>query len=646
MKNLFALFITSVLISLHANVVAANKEFIALCYHDVQDRIEQTISNDVMAVSTAELISHFSWLKENGYHVVSLDDVLQAKAGGKSLPDKAVLLTFDDGYESFYSRIYPLLKLFNYPAVYALVGKWMDQPPGSQVAYGRAQVPREAFLNWTQVKEMADSGLVEIASHSYDLHRGILANPQQNTQPAAITRIYDGAKYESDQQYTKRIREDLRKSIAVIENNTGYRPRAIVWPYGSYSSLSDAIAKEEGLEIGLSLDSDVNHLDSLLTIKRILVGHKAKLKDVVWKVHHPKLEENIRVAHVDLDYVFDPDPSQQEKNLGFLLDRIKELEINTVYLQAYADPQGNGLVREVYFPNRHLPMRADLFNRVAWQLRTRANVSVYAWMPVMAFDFGDAHPVMAHRVQSAHAEDVDQQAGYQRLSIFHTDVRKIILDVYEDLAKSSNFLGLLFHDDALLGDFEDNSPAALSVYQEKWGLPGSIEAIRAEPDLFKKWSQYKTEYLIDWTKELTARVKKYRPSIKTARNIYAEVVLNDDASTWFAQSLPAFLSAYNYTSVMAMPYMENASHPEKWLQGLVNKVKPFPDAMHKTVFELQSVDWRNQGKVDSVTLARQMSLLRNMGVLNYGYYPDDFIQQHPELETIRPAMSLSRYPYR
>ena len=61
------------------------------------------------------------------------------------------------------------------------------------------------------------------------------------------------------------------------------------------------------------------------------------------------------------------------------------MQPKSVYLQAYADPKGTGVAESVYFPNRHLPMRSDLFSRAAWQLNTRANVQVYAWMPVLAF---------------------------------------------------------------------------------------------------------------------------------------------------------------------------------------------------------------------------------------------------------------------
>ncbi|MBV5348279.1 poly-beta-1,6-N-acetyl-D-glucosamine N-deacetylase PgaB, partial [bacterium] len=75
-----------------------------------------------------------------------------------------------------------------------------------------------------------------------------------------------------------------------------------------------------------------------------------------------------------------------EKNLGDLLERIKNLGVNTVYLQAFADPDANGAADYVYFPNRNIPMRADLFNRVAWQISTRTQVKrIYAWMPMMAW---------------------------------------------------------------------------------------------------------------------------------------------------------------------------------------------------------------------------------------------------------------------
>ena len=100
-----------------------------------------------------------------------------------------MLLTFDDGYSSFYKLVFPLLRAYKYPATLAIVGSWMEQR--EKVMSGARQVERPRFRTLEQLKEIAASGLVEIASHSYDLHHGIPGNPQGNEMPAATTRAYD-----------------------------------------------------------------------------------------------------------------------------------------------------------------------------------------------------------------------------------------------------------------------------------------------------------------------------------------------------------------------------------------------------------------------------------------------------------------------
>ncbi len=630
-----------------AHAQPSSQRFITLSYHDVSDDAALSGTSSIMFIKSAELVSQFAWLREQGYQPVSMEQIIAARNGGTPLPDRAILLSFDDGYRSVYTRVFPLLKLFNYPAVIALVGKWMDVPAGEMVAYGDEQVPREYFLEWHEVNEMVSSGLVEVASHSYDLHRGISANPQGNSQPAAVTQRYDHAsgRYESEAQFKQRLRDDLTKSFNQIKKHTGRAPRVLVWPYGAYNQVTIDIATSVGMPYTMTLDSGGSHLSELSSIKRVLVKNNATLSDMVWDLQ-PWKEPPVRVAHVDLDYVYDDDPRQQEKNLGLLLDRIKSLQINTVYLQAYADPDGDGHADALYYPSRHLPMRADLFNRVAWQLRTRAGVSVYAWLPVLAYQFKDDHPLSAHYVKSVpHQHGVIPNDSYRRLSPFHPQVREVIGDIYEDLARQANFAGLLFHDDAYLSDFEDSSPWALQYYREELGMVDSIEQIRRDPLLLNKWSRGKTEALIKFTHYLRDRVKNYRSDIKTARNLYARVILQPGSETWFAQSLPLFVENYDYTAVMAMPYMEEAADADEWLASLVSHTIEQVGELSSVVFELQSIDWRNKKPIDSLEIARHMRLLQRKGVLNFGYYPDDFIRNHPLLDVIHPEFSLSNYPY-
>jgi biofilm PGA synthesis lipoprotein PgaB len=624
------------LIMLWAPAIAAQSNYLVLSYHDIVANVRE--HRDPDSIDVEQLAQQFAWLRGHGYVAISVSDIIAAQSGGKPLPEKAVLLTFDDGYRSVYTKVFPLLKLYNYPAVVAVVGSWLETAPDQTIDYGDIKLPRDNFVSWVELKEMADSGLVEVASHSYDLHRGVVANPQNNTQPAATTRRYDPAsgRYESDADYGKRIRADLERSASAIGRQMGKPPRAMVWPYGAYSMETNAIARAAGMPITFNLEDGLNPATFPLDrIRRTLLRYISDLGDFVSLITPPQRPPTQRIVHVDIDYIYDPDPAQQEKNLGLLLDRIKALGVNTVYLQAYADPDGDGAADALYFPNRHLPMRADLFNRVAWQLRTRTGARVYAWMPLLAFELPASHPVAAHRVVTADGGS----PGYPRLSPFDAEARRVIKEIYEDLAKSAPIAGLLFHDDATLSDFEDASPAALQVYARDWQLSGSIQAIRADAKAMKIWTDKKTAALTAFSLELAGVVRRYQPDIRTARNLYAATVMTPESQEWFAQTLPDFLAAYDYAALMAMPYMENAADPQLWLDTLFDRVAAIPGALDKTVFELQARDWRNNQPVASTVLARQIRALRLRGAHHIGYYPDDFLVDQPAITLIQPAMS-------
>jgi len=103
-------------------VTPVRPNLIVLAYHDVRDDVGLDADRDPDATSTDHLVAHFEWLKANGYHVVSFEQVKEASEGGRALPPDAVLLTFDDSLASFYTRVYPLLKAYNFPALQAVVG--------------------------------------------------------------------------------------------------------------------------------------------------------------------------------------------------------------------------------------------------------------------------------------------------------------------------------------------------------------------------------------------------------------------------------------------------------------------------------------------------------------------------------------------
>ena len=619
--------------------------FLALGYHDVEDDFAD---ERYLSVRTSALNDQMAWLYDNGYNAISVQQILDAHNGGKPLPNKAVLLSFDDGYSSFYTRVYPLLKAYNWPALWAPVGIWLDWPADKPVDFGGLPTERKRFATWEMVRALKDSPLVNIGAHTWDSHYGSQANPQGSNKPAVAHRLYDPKTrtYESEAAFNQRVEADVTKITNKITQVTGKPPVAWVWPYGASSGTTLSILRKHGYQMAFTLQVGLASVDDLSNIPRVLISGNPTIDEFANQVTHFEEQTSRRVMHVDLDYVYDTNAEQQRLNIDALIQRVHDMKATHVFLQAYADPAGDGTVKELYFPNRWLPMRADLFNFMSWQLQTRGGVKVYAWMPVLAFDLDKRIP----RVQSWSENGVSRAPDqYQRLSPWNATARQQITDIYQDLASYTSFHGILFHDDALLSDFEDASPDALAAYKAA-GLGNSIAAIRNTPIQRQAWSRYKSQYLIDFTKHLTKTVRDVRgPQVKTARNIYAMPILDPKSEEWFAQNLSDFIKNYNWTAVMAMPLMEEVplKQSNAWLDKLVKRSLAQETEQHKVLFELQTLDWRKQGEhaqIPTKQLADWMYQLQMSGARNFGYYPDDFLTNHPDLKTIRPAFSSYWYP--
>jgi biofilm PGA synthesis lipoprotein PgaB len=281
-------------------------------------------------------------------------------------------------------------------------------------------------------------------------------------------------------------------------------------------------------------------------------------------------------------------------------------------------------------------MRADLFNRVAWQIRTRTQVKrLYAWMPLLAWELPESSPAARDRVVTVVGDRTDRvNMGYIRLSPFSARARAAVREIYEDLARSAPFDGLLFHDDVTLSDHEDASPEALATYRS-WGLPGSIEEIRKSDDLLGRWTILKINALDALALEMADVVRAQQPALRVARNLYARVALNPKAEVWYSQSLDNSIALYDFTAIMAMPYMEQAPDAAAFFHDLVGAVEE-RGAMKRVVFELQAVDWRDHNRpIPTAELADTIRSLYAMGVQHVGYYPDVSFKGHPDPATLK-----------
>jgi len=360
-----------------------NTRFAAIAFHDVIDP-GQPATDESVRVET--LVAFFDWLKRDGWTVISPTDIDGAHKGAKPLPPKAILLTFDDGYASFHDRVYPLLLAYRYHALVTLVGEWMEQPPGSMVDYGGTQVPREKFLSWDQVRRMRSSGLVEVASHSHNLHVAVPINPQGNTGAAGRSWIYDAASgaRETDAEYRTRIRTDLTQSRALIARETGEAPHILAWPFGRFSGLAKEEAKAAGFDQLMTLEWEPADARQLLDIPRYYPVANPDLATIVSNLTFVSADApTIRAACVDLSGLAAArDRDEQDAVLGRMIEDVRRLGANVAIINALRlGPDGRTPIAS-WVPTTIFPVEADILSRAARQLETRADVGVFVRLPL------------------------------------------------------------------------------------------------------------------------------------------------------------------------------------------------------------------------------------------------------------------------
>jgi peptidoglycan/xylan/chitin deacetylase (PgdA/CDA1 family) len=357
---------------------SAKPQYVSVVLHDVVD--QRGGASD--SVTAANLISFFEWLRGNGWTAITLDDIERARSGVQPLPDRSVLITFDDGYESLYTRVYPLLLAYKIPVVASLVGSWMEGRERETVRTGDDLIPgSHLFISWDEAREMARSGLVEFASHTYDLHRSHLANPQGGELPAGATFAYDASSgHESEAAYRQRIRSDLEHSRELLQKELGMSPRAIAWPFGRSTQAARQEALAAKYKFLLTMNPEPGFPEDLPLVPRMYPVGDPDLRSMI--VHlgadHPAA---LRLVRLNPGMLSPTEPAAFEKALGAAIERVRTLGATTVIVDAAIRGQ-SGRLEAVWFPNSVLPIKADVLSRIVWQMRTRARVQVAVSLPV------------------------------------------------------------------------------------------------------------------------------------------------------------------------------------------------------------------------------------------------------------------------
>jgi len=332
-----------------------------LVYHDIRDASDA----DEYVVTSRMFREQMAYLKQQDYQPVSLRRFAEAAAGKSTLPHKAVVLSFDDGLASFRDIAMPILEKYGFPAVLSVVTGWVD---GRRVPAGY----RDRLLSWKQLRAVSRSPLVEILSHSDNLHHGILANPQGNLTPALITRRYDAARqrHETETAFRQRIRADLVRSVQRMKTELGKSPPGIAWPYGYYDQVLAEEATALEMNHHLTLAEEPARTEQYPRINRVVLRAANTIAAFENTLRFERARRPLRLIEIELDDMASRPAAEQEKWLSALLSRLQLLRANAVVVNPFTRDG-----RHAFFRNDLVPLRTEVLHRVLHQIRTRAGVN-------------------------------------------------------------------------------------------------------------------------------------------------------------------------------------------------------------------------------------------------------------------------------
>ena len=219
-----------------------------LLYHDFVTTVPESDIDGFKYINTPQSFEeNIKTIIENGYTIISMTELDKIIDGKANMPEKPILITFDDGYYSNYEYIYPILKKYNVKVSIFIVTDKIEK-----------EVNGVKYLGWDECLEMQNSGLVEIYSHS---KRHI---------------FYD--KFPA-----REIRDDVLESYKIIEENLGKKDlKVFAYPYGAYTNDTVRTLKNNGIDFQI-YDVGMNYFKNFNKnyIKRINIPCEMTGKEII-----------------------------------------------------------------------------------------------------------------------------------------------------------------------------------------------------------------------------------------------------------------------------------------------------------------------------------------------------------------------------
>lgn len=206
-------------------------------------------SSGDMTISVDTFRAQIEALHEAGFKTVSLQQLYDYVHFGTELPEKPIVLTFDDGYFSNYEYAYPILREYGMQATIFAIGVSVGKDTYKDTDH--AMTPH---FGADEAREMVDSGLISVQSHTFDMHQWPPFE-DGNAQVRETLLPFDG---EADADYEAAVEADFAESRELLESITGQPVNALAFPEGAYVTLTQDALRSAGAELTFTTVRAVN----------------------------------------------------------------------------------------------------------------------------------------------------------------------------------------------------------------------------------------------------------------------------------------------------------------------------------------------------------------------------------------------------
>ncbi len=223
-----------------------------IMYHHI---LRDEATHGKFIISPDDLEKDLKYIKKEGYTTITDLDLINFKEKGTPLPEKPIMLTFDDGHLSYLEYVVPLLEKYQMKAVVSVVGSYTNdytEHPDKAVSY--------AYLSWDEVAELANSSHTRIANHTYDMHKN-------SKERCGCSKI----KSETKEHYKEIFGNDTKKMRDLIYSYTGINADCFTYPFGHFCKEAEEEIKAMGFKMSLTCAEGINYISedsSLFKLKR------------------------------------------------------------------------------------------------------------------------------------------------------------------------------------------------------------------------------------------------------------------------------------------------------------------------------------------------------------------------------------------